>query len=268
MSLNKENLKSKTFIDLDSHNVDEHGTWAVSYGDMITLLLTFFIMFFSLDAHQKRDKRMQMLEEELMKTLTGKTEYRHEDLFSKTKRNIAGVDGADKTDVTVEVMNTLGAKIRKVDEYLIVEFPQISFFDFASTEVNETGKRLLENFAKKYVSYAASFKLSVRAFTDFVPVVQGKHRFQDNLELSALRSISAMRVLQRAGIPLKRMRIAGLGELEPSTLRKIANTQDKIEAELSNKNKTSIENENTLIKGDPYSRKVVLLIEPDSKEAI
>ena len=31
--------------------IDSEGSWAISYGDMITLLLTFFILFFNMKKH-------------------------------------------------------------------------------------------------------------------------------------------------------------------------------------------------------------------------
>ena len=35
-------------------HIDTEGSWAISYGDMITLLLGFFILFFSLEPETKK----------------------------------------------------------------------------------------------------------------------------------------------------------------------------------------------------------------------
>jgi flagellar motor protein MotB len=39
--------------------IDTEGSWAISYGDMITLLLSFFIIFFSTDQEKDRMKAME-----------------------------------------------------------------------------------------------------------------------------------------------------------------------------------------------------------------
>ncbi len=42
-----------------SAEVDSEGSWAISYGDMVTLLLTFFILFFSLDSTPQKYTAIQ-----------------------------------------------------------------------------------------------------------------------------------------------------------------------------------------------------------------
>ena len=39
-------------------HIDTEGSWAISYGDMITLLLGFFILFFSLDPAEKKESKI------------------------------------------------------------------------------------------------------------------------------------------------------------------------------------------------------------------
>ena len=39
-------------------HIDTEGSWAISYGDMITLLLGFFILFFSLDPADKKESKI------------------------------------------------------------------------------------------------------------------------------------------------------------------------------------------------------------------
>jgi hypothetical protein len=82
-------------------------------------------------------------------------------------------------------------------------------------------------------------------------------RFEDNLELSALRSVSTMRVLEKAGIPFGLMRLGGWGELH-QTRKNI----ERATAAVAPQTQPS-ERATPLGKGDPLSRKVVLVIEPE-----
>ena len=50
----------KTARDLifTNDHTDTEGTWAISYGDMITLLLSFFVIYFSTDFTEKKEKEL------------------------------------------------------------------------------------------------------------------------------------------------------------------------------------------------------------------
>jgi chemotaxis protein MotB len=213
--------------------VDSEGNWAISYGDMVTLLLTFFILFFNID---KREIEQRLnIQDTLLQQLKA----------SKHPEIAIGKQSTPSIDEQ-EIQNW-GGKVYKYGERILIEFPETSFFKKGETDVIKDAAGKLVHFAKLYQPYMGQNVLSIKAFTDTLKVSQG-HRYQDNLELSALRAISAMRVLEKGGIPLYLMRISGHGELK-SVERSIAEAMDKS-------------------KGDPLSRKVVLMIEPLTKDKL
>lgn len=161
--------------------VDSEGTWAVSYGDMVTLLLTFFIVFFSVNPNQEDNDYRNGVRLALIKKLQGEQQP---------------------------------AIVHDQGNHLIVEFPGVSFFDSGKVELTKEGSLALNEFVTTYLPYAGQHKLGIRAFTDHKKINQRKgYRFKDNLELSALRSIATMRVLQKSGVPLERIQVGGYGEL-------------------------------------------------------
>jgi chemotaxis protein MotB len=187
------------------HEEEGEGSWAVSYGDMITLLLSFFVIYFTTDPAKEQVKKQNT--------------FLALDLESNSARE--GV--SDKTDTGSKesmlpkfvVNEDANIKVTQQGEQLVVSFGATSFFSSGSTDISEKGIRLLRIFTERYMPYASIYRLSIKGFTDTKPVtVKANRRFRDNLELSALRSLSAMRELQRAGIPLKKMEIAGAGELK------------------------------------------------------
>jgi len=147
---------------------------------------------------------------------------------------------ADVTDAAI--------KVSQQGEKLVVSFGTTSFFQSGGTELSAKGAALLRRFTERYLPYASSYRLAIKAFTDSRPVsFRGGRRFRDNLELSALRSISAMRELQRAGLPLVKMELAGAGEL-----RAMAQTLPAASA----LTKTEL---------DALSRTVVLVVSPEKE---
>jgi flagellar motor protein MotB len=149
--------------------------------------------------------------------------------------------------VKMPLIPGLNMRAHEVGENIVVTFQATSFYSSGAMVLTPQGEKLLREFAEKYLPYAGNYRLAVKGFTDKRRVIKRKDvfkKYDDNLELSALRSLSAMRVLQQAGVPLNRMEIAGSGELELIDRvlpRKEGLTQEELNA---------------------YSRTIVLVIQP------
>jgi chemotaxis protein MotB len=235
----------------DHDDTDAEGSWAISYGDMITLLLTFFILYFNLNA-KNGEKKTHLQQEILTEFGEQKKEFDAKPSSSTPRMSLSE---EQKGELENRVIEDWGGTLIREGEKIIVDFKNTTFFDLGKEDVKASSRKYLETFARKYVKFAGSHMLNVKAYTDTVPVKTG-HRYRDNLELSALRSISAMRILQRAGIPLGRMKLVGLGET------------------ISNRIPASVEEEQKMTggkpsrKGDQFARKVLLVIEPFTKEKL
>lgn len=214
-------------------HVDSEGSWAISYGDMITLLMSFFVLYFSIDHESVRRLKLQTsLVEELKKSGVKDSQ--------PISRDVASVSSA--ASIHESVLEKVGARLIQDDENLIVEFNEVSFFDMGKIDLTKKGQEVLNEFVKSYLPFAGQHQIRIQAFTDTRKVRSDNPRFRDNLELSALRAVSSMRTLQKAGIPLNQMKIAGYGEM--------VETQERLAQLIKEK--------------DPlkYTRKVVLVIEP------
>lgn len=225
--------------------VDAEGSWAISYGDMVTLLLTFFILFFNVN--QKATQEARKLQTAILAQLGPKAADDAKDR-GKPEPKLNSGPVADSVSIDEQTAKTWGGVPHEIGSRILIEFPEVSFYDFSATKVNKAGEAALRRFTSRYVQYAAGNTLVIKAFTDDVKVDREKsiregRKYEDNLELSALRSIAAMRILQHAGIPLNRMRISGNGEMD-GEIRKIASAGALPK------------------KGTPLARKVVLVVEP------
>jgi flagellar motor protein MotB len=195
-------IKSKKLLKSSSasaHEEMDEGTWALSYGDMITLLLSFFVIYFSTDP-----KREKMLQSNSLMTF-----------MLEGKEAPAATEPKPMGTAWQKDLEKLDLHAQMVGEHVVVTFGGMSFFESGTTQVNGKALQALQAFSTKYLPYAGKYHLAIKGFTDKTPVTPKRGRnFVDNLELSALRSIASMRVLQKSGIPLNRMEIAGAGELD------------------------------------------------------
>jgi len=197
-------LRSK----LSRHSEEEHENdelWAISYGDMITLLLSFFVIFFSTDFKKSQNNTLDNHLIAQFKMI----DLKKNDLLPspvKTHGQEKSLNEAPKFELLKN------AKITKINDRMLVTFDKMNFFKTAQIEPNQDGAETLRAFANKFIPYATFYKISIKAFTDKRVVKKG-HRYEDNMELSALRALATLRVLQKAGIPLDRLEIAGYGEM-------------------------------------------------------
>lgn len=226
-------LNSALFSDSADH-IDSEGSWAVSYGDMVTLLLCFFILFFTIDPKKEKSDQLQV---GLMSVMAAKS------TSSKNKSEVNGINE--------DLANKWNGVAYKSKNRILIEFPGISFFKSGQVDITPTGKVALLQFVAKYIPYAGSYQVDIRAFTDLKKVRKKRNaRFRDNVELSALRSVSAMRVLQNSGVPLNRIRLGGYGE-HVTTANEL-DVARKANPEASHRDLD-------------LARKVVLVIQPDGE---
>jgi chemotaxis protein MotB len=236
--------------------IDAEGSWAISYGDMVTLLLTFFILFFNVS--QKSTDDLKRVQTAILTQLGANTSDQAMNKGAEEPRLNIGRK-PDSVEVDEEIVKPWGGKAYAYGNRILIEFPEKSFFDFGKTELNSEGRKVLSKMVPTYLPFAGKNILSIKAFTDNVKVDKAKskqlgRKYEDNLELSALRAVAAMRVLQSAGIPLNRMRISGYGESD-GAIRTLAESKTDTKVLPASK-------------GSPLARKVVLLIEPMTKEQL
>jgi chemotaxis protein MotB len=253
----------KLQISSTEEEIETEGTWAISYGDMITLLLSFFVIFFTTD-FDKNEK--QKLNQHML------TELQAVDFGEPLAREVVGDQVDQIHDLNQQLWKIMGEKknhsmiadlenlddstIPKVEmdiipwnENLIIKFSKVSFFESGEVDLTEQGEQTLNKFVEKFSKYIGAYTISIKAFTDKKKVRSTNPRFKDNLELSALRAVSAMRHIQKQGVPLSQIDIAGHGEL------------NKIKNYLKNQDQLTQAEINSL------SRTVVVIIKPEREES-
>jgi len=206
----------KSLLPSSEGETDVDGTWAISYGDMITLLLTFFILFFSLDKVDP-DSEPNSVRKDIVAVLAPEAPSNPVAPPPPDAAHPDGIAiGTDPNSKSVEkrVIDDFGGELTKRGHQITIRFPKVSFFRSGSIKLTQEGTTSLRKFAEAASKYPGKYAILVRAFTDNRPVRKIPGRaFQDNLELSGLRSVAAMRELTAAGLPLSSMRIAGFGEV-------------------------------------------------------
>jgi chemotaxis protein MotB len=208
------------------HKVNHEGSWAVSYVDMLTLLLCFFIIFFNSKAIVPEEDVFKKVIRSM--TTTGKDAGSFsETTAGKGPTGTAGTGTGTGTGVgtgtgtgsgvgtgssasqgtPADVMEQIKvsfdsiakAKTVVLNKALILDFDNISFFKSGSTQLSPEGKEVITKIIESLGEHQAYIKITVQGHTDSIQVKPSKTQFSDNWELSVLRATAVLKSFVKAG---------------------------------------------------------------------
>lgn len=193
--------------------------WMDTYADTITLLLTFFILLYSISAVDS--EKLKQLNHALQSSLKGNTEVSEvkdiKDLEVKTKEPESGnteyEDLAKKLNNTIEKNGlTEVIKLRKEDRGIVLQLDETILFEPGKADLKENNKEVLETITT--IINEHDNDVLIEGHTDNVPM--NNKEFASNWELSAARALSAVTYfVHDKQIDPMRFSVKGYGEYKP-----------------------------------------------------
>jgi chemotaxis protein MotB len=180
-------------------------TWLLSYADLITNLLLFFVVLVTA-ANLSKGKMQQ-----IAKSISGSEAP--SSLESIKKEIDAQIEEKKLKDV---VQTSLS------DEGLEVSLNSGVVFDVGKALVREEFEQVVGKMLEVLVPYSSKYHFSVEGHTDSTPIVPGGV-FASNWELSAARAIVVRNRLEQIGIDRTRVRVEGYADTKPLPPEEIAN---------------------------------------------
>ena len=175
---------------------DGEGNWLVSYADMMTLLVGFFVMITAFSTPDAG--KMEKLRKETAERMGGKYVMPLQDLTENLKRVLR----EENLEQGMAVENTGGAATILVKGAL--------FFDSASAEIRSDMIPVVSKLAKVLRRDAQGFRIIIEGHTDDVPI--SSSTFPSNWELSSARAGTVVRLFESFGIPHADLRPVGFAD--------------------------------------------------------
>ena len=196
--------------------------WLITYADLITLLLAFFIMMYTFS---KQDaQRYQEVSQYLRAIFSGGQG------LLKSAKNGAGQNIASPVpqgDASGEIKKELEAQISAMAEAndpehkisvfrdergIVIRIMDRAFFDEGRAELKETARESLKKIAP--IIMKSDRHLRVEGHTDNVPI--NTSEFKSNWELSVRRATEVVRhLIDEYGFPPERISASGYAEYRP-----------------------------------------------------
>lgn len=181
--------------------------WMVSFADMVTLLLCFFILFFS----EKKEDSKEESKEEIIREIT--TEFSPVvPTIDDKKQNQSGVSSQNLTQVKAQEMmsninknlneslnslsgNNIDFKLETLNsKEVLLRVWNEGMFKSGSANLSLKGQTLVKEVAKTLSKYSGKIELRIEGHTDSKAVKEG-YKIRNNLVLSSLRAASAANVI-------------------------------------------------------------------------
>ncbi|MCF7935519.1 MAG: flagellar motor protein MotB [Synergistales bacterium] len=204
---------------------DEEGGagWLMTYGDMMTLLLVFFVFLFAFSTIdvQKFQKMIMSFQGAIGVMPGGETTQESDKVF----QGETGVDAGEARKQTQEILDVARqvqtlireegledeVSVRVDQRGVTISMTDQLLFELGSATLLPPGKRILAKLAE--LLQRTSVPMSVEGHTDNLPF-RGDD-FRNNWELSASRAVAVVTYLQRAGVRPRRMEAVGFGQYRP-----------------------------------------------------
>jgi len=198
--------------------------WMLTYGDMVTLLLTFFVMLFTTAEINGSKLQLIIAAFQGLGVLQGGNTLESGQLSElgntimqlPSQESGRALDTARKQAISQFEPEIKSEKVRvSVDERgLIISLAADSFFKSGSADVNiEESRELLQKIAGLLISLHGS-KFAIEGHTDSLPT-DPNGPFPSNWELSTARATNVLRYLVDFGVPDDNFRVVGYGDTQP-----------------------------------------------------
>jgi len=207
------------------HEEGEEGEpWLLSYADMVTLLMCFFILFFSVDKNkgaidnpEKLVEKLQMLIGLELASLTPE----------QTPMDVSAVDVSQTTSKIEQDKKELEVQLKKVAADLRIVFSignpepgvielvflNANFFESGSAGLTDVGARMIAAVVPRLKGLGEESTIEVNGHTDATPI--SNRMFLSNWELSSARAATVVRKLEAEGISSSQLRASGYASTKP-----------------------------------------------------
>lgn len=204
--------------DKEKYEMDLSTNWLITYSDMITIVLCFFIIFFTMTS--KEMSMLSKIKESLsteVNTLTSENKKLKGEKASLAAQlfnlqNIEkDVNTSEEEFISFLRENNLLSQVKIIqnEKGLLIRFKDSVLFDSGKADISEKGYTILERIGDKLKDIEND--IVVEGFTDNVPI--HTKEFPSNWELSVARAIQVVKFFTKDNdIDEKRISVSGYGE--------------------------------------------------------
>lgn len=186
--------------------------WAVTYGDLMSYLMIFFLMLFSFSIAKTDKSKSRKYEESLVniqKSFGGKSDEKRLER-AKAQENESKMESNLKESMQTNDLSKL-VQIQSSERKVKLVLTEGILFASGRADLKEPAKQVLAPIAAELKKLPND--IIIEGHTDNVPIKSGK--YSSNWELSMARAYSVLEYFSQQGIPARHLAGLGYGENRP-----------------------------------------------------
>ena len=208
--------------------------WAIPYADLVTLLLTFFVLLLVILNEDEKliEKEVSKLLSETAKQLQKNVRNDNVDILRTDK----GVQITLRGDLFPSASDKINQKFRPLLKQIGGVAVNAPLFNLYNESEKKKRAALLKRL--KQVNDSLFVEVRIEGHTDDLPLPAKKRfKFKDNWQLSSARALSVVKLLQNmTGLPPDKFSALGYGEYKPSVdVASLKTSSDKNKARNMNR---------------------------------
>lgn len=198
----KDSLRKNANVMRRKPRLDNEGdTWLLTFSDVITLLLAFFVMILNVsDINQ------------------GKVEALKEGLSQGFNQEKVATPLNDLKEEIQQVLETYNNQSEVVinDKGVNIEFSNVALYQSANANIQPSAISMLQQLAEKLKPHLKQhYIIDIQGHTDDVPIHNAT--YDSNWELSANRATNIVKLFVSQGINPEKMKATGFADSRPKT---------------------------------------------------
>lgn len=194
------------------NQLNRGAVWAVTYGDLMSYLMIFFLVLFSF-AIAKNDKTKSRKYEEslgsIQKSFGGKIDQKRLDRAAQKEKEEFVVDRLKESVQNQELSKLV--QIQSNERKVKLVLTEAVLFDSGKAELKDKAKAVLIAITNELRKLPND--VLVEGHTDNVPIHGG--RYPSNWELSMARAYSVVKFMEQSGMDSRKLAGIGYGEHRP-----------------------------------------------------
>jgi len=212
---------------------DDDATWLITYADLMTLLLVFFVLLYSLAFFEKEKYKAKV------KTIIGQLEH---DRTPKGVLEVFDAPGTPDRRISIEDITGLRSRettlIKTINRFaqktgqdksistqaeqgkIIITVSGETLFSSGSADLNPSAFPVFNQLIETFDAFP-EYNINIKGHTDNIPI--STRDFPSNWELSAIRATTVIKYLVSRGVAPQRLTATGYGDIMPQ----VANTTEE-----------------------------------------
>ncbi len=203
------------------NELNKGALWAITYGDLMSYLMIFFLILFSFSIAKTSTDKTRQYEETLsgmQKAFGGKASKKHIERSKAKEREDSVVL---KLQEDKELSSLI--QIQSTEHKIKLVLSEAVLFDSGKTDLKNKAKEIIKPIVQELKKLPNA--MIVEGHTDNIPITRGYYR--TNWELSMARAYSVIKYMEQLGMNPEKMAGMGYGEHRPITINTTAKGRAK-----------------------------------------